>query len=409
MNIAVIGAGISGLSFAKALLHEDEFKVKVFEEKPHIGGIAKVKMVNDFPYHMIGGHCFNSKHQNVLDFVFGCVLEKEHWQKVERKASILFHGKRLGYPIEFSMKELFESEPELAINCVLDYLDAKGEESQDLEEWFINNFGKSLAEQYFIPYNKKIWGREPREMSPNWVVDKLPQPVKRDFVKGLLSEAKDTMPHATFYYPKSGTQNTFIQALAKDIDVELEAKITNIAKLENGKYMVNGQEFDHIVYTGPMDKSNEVFDIDSTEVLSAIAGLNYNKVTTMLWESEPTDYTWTYLPDPDIPFHRLIHIGNFTTEKYPVTITETTGVVSYEDMVKAGKSISMLKSPLDYNVSDHAYVVFDKGIDENKSTIINYFSETNIHFLGRFGQWDYFNMDICILEALKLKEKLMQL
>ena len=66
----------------------------------------------------------------------------------------------------------------------------------------------------------------------------------------------------------------------------------------------------------------------------------------------------------------------------------------------------MLLTPLDYNVSDHAYVVFDKLIDENKSIIKDYFANSNVHFLGRFGQWDYFNMDICMLEAMKLRDML---
>ena len=108
-KIAVIGAGISGLTIAKMMSQVEGFSVSVFEESEDVGGIAKVRMVGNFPYHKIGGHCFNSKHPEVLDFVFDNVLEKDEWNLVERKASILFKGTRLDYPIEFSMKRRFST------------------------------------------------------------------------------------------------------------------------------------------------------------------------------------------------------------------------------------------------------------------------------------------------------------
>lgn len=403
-KIAVIGAGISGLTLAKMMSQEQGFHVSVFEESKDVGGIAKVRMVGDFPYHKIGGHCFNSKHPEVLDFIFNNVLERDEWSLVERKASILFKGTRLDYPIEFSMKKLYETQPELALEFIEDYLNADHKSVDNLADWFVSNFGESLAKQYFIPYNRKIWGRDPSEMSPDWVVDKLPQPNKKSFIEGLLSSASDNMPHSTFYYPKSGSQNTLINALAEGLDIKNSSKVENVKKNEDGSFCILGERFDVVIYTGPMNKAHEVFKVEDAKVLNAINGLKYNKVTTMLWESKPTEYTWTYLPDDDVLFHRLIHIGNFTQNNYPVTITETVGEVSYDDMVEAGKKIDVLLNPLDYNVSEHAYVVFDKKIDENKSIIKDYFEDSNVHFLGRFGQWDYFNMDICMLEAMKLRD-----
>ena len=405
-KIAVIGAGISGLTLAKMMSQVKGFHVSVFEKSEDVGGIAKVRMVGDFPYHKIGGHCFNSKHPEVLDFIFNNVLEKDEWNLIERKASILFKGTRLDYPIEFSMKRLYESQPELALEFIEDYLNADHKKVDNLADWFVSNFGKSLAEQYFIPYNKKIWGRDPSEMSPDWVVDKLPQPNKKSFIKGLFSSASDNMPHSTFYYPKCGSQNRLIDSLASGLNIKKSSKVENIKKDEDGSFSILDERFDIVIYTGPMNKAHEVFNIGDSKVLNAINDLKYNKVTTMLWESKSTDFTWTYLPDEDVLFHRMIHIGNFTQNSYPVTITETVGEVSYDDMVEAGKKIDMLLNPLDYNVSDHAYVVFDKLIDENKSIIKDYFADSNVHFLGRFGQWDYFNMDVCMLEAMKLRDML---
>lgn len=401
MKIAVIGAGISGLSFAK-YAKLNGMNVKVYERDSKIGGIAKVKDANSIPYHMIGGHCFNSKHHEVLDFVFQHVLPIDNWNKLNRRASILFDGHEIPYPIEFSMKDIYKFAPEKAIRYVNDYMSACRSPSDNLESWFVNNFGNSLAKDYFIPYNRKIWGREPSSMSPNWVVDKLPLPNSKSFITGLLDSAKDIMPHSSFYYPKSGTQNTFIEALAEELDITLNCPVQNLSCNSHGQFDIGGELFDKVIFTGELNNIEKVVKVDSEEVRNAISNLEYNKVTTVLWETEETGDTWTYIPCEDILFHRLIHIGNFTDKKINVCMSEAVGEVSYDDMVKAGKKLKRLKKPLDYNVSDHAYVVFNNSIDEDKSKIFEYFSNSNVHLLGRFGQWDYFNMDICIHQAIQL-------
>ena len=51
MKIAVIGAGISGLSFAKyCKIYRKDWEVKVFESLSSHGGIAKVKMIDGIPF-----------------------------------------------------------------------------------------------------------------------------------------------------------------------------------------------------------------------------------------------------------------------------------------------------------------------------------------------------------------------
>ena len=67
MKIGILGAGITGLSAAK-MLHK-HFDVEVLEKNDVCGGIARTKDVNGVAYHKVGGHCFNSKHKEVLNFI----------------------------------------------------------------------------------------------------------------------------------------------------------------------------------------------------------------------------------------------------------------------------------------------------------------------------------------------------
>ena len=67
-----------------------------------------------------------------------------------------------------------------------------------------------------------------------------------------------------------------------------------------------------------------------------------------------------------------------------------------------------LIKPIDFNVSDHAYVVFDDQYKESTDKIFEYLRQVGIKTLGRFGQWEYFNMDVCIFEAMKLAVEINQ-
>lgn len=56
MRVAVIGAGISGLSIAHHL--KEKYEVKIFERDSRPGGLVKCKKVGGALYHMVGGACF---------------------------------------------------------------------------------------------------------------------------------------------------------------------------------------------------------------------------------------------------------------------------------------------------------------------------------------------------------------
>ena len=217
MKIAVIGSGISGLSISRLLSSNNE--VVIFEKNNSHGGIAKTRTVNEISYHITGGHCFNSIHQDVNDFVF-TLMPQHHWHKVERNAVIKFKNLEINYPIEFSIKQIAEYDTELAINMVRDFLNTNDDNNYlNLEDWFRKKFGNTLAEEYFLPYNSKIWNKEPSSMDPAWVKDKLPIPNKLDFFNSLLGQGKDKMPHSNFYYPNSNNQNTFINMLANGLNI----------------------------------------------------------------------------------------------------------------------------------------------------------------------------------------------
>ena len=59
MKIAVLGAGVSGLSAAR-MLKERGCEVMVYEKNNTVGGLARSRMVEGILYDPHGGHIFNS-------------------------------------------------------------------------------------------------------------------------------------------------------------------------------------------------------------------------------------------------------------------------------------------------------------------------------------------------------------
>lgn len=294
-KIGIIGAGISGMSIARLL--KDDFEVEVLEKFNNVGGIARTKDVGGKPYHINGGHCFNSKFDDVLDFVFNTVLDKDKWNYLPRKAEILFKNNWVTYPIEFSIKEIDSFDTSLAFQITKEMFNASYEKGKNLEEWFINHFGLTLAKEYFIPYNTKIWGIAPKNMDNVWIEDekqmKLPVPTKESFYKSLVGKITDKMSHAAFYYPKTNNQNTFIEAIGEGVDILTNYDVKDITK-ENNQWIVNGEKkYDILINTSPLDLIPQILKNIPIKALSCFNKLKYNKVTNIFWETDGSlDITW---------------------------------------------------------------------------------------------------------------------
>jgi protoporphyrinogen oxidase len=240
-------------------------------------------------------------------------------------------------------------------------------------------------------------------MSPAWVEGKLPIPDKSSFFRGLISNEEDKMPHAVFYYPDTNNQNSFIDSLAEGLNIITDYNVASIAKDANGQWVVNNEKkYDLLISTLPLNILPGLISGTPEEVLDNAQKLKYNKVTTMLWETAGTERTWTYIPDTGSLFHRYIHIGNFFSPPQNYTIAEVVGEHSYDEMVKNGKKDPFLVRPLSYHVSDHAYVVFDEHYETATNAVKKYIDEIGLYTLGRFGEWQYYNMDVCIKSSLDM-------
>ena len=99
MKYAIIGGGISGLSIANLL--EKDHEVTIFESDSRPGGMIKCDIINGSLFHRTGGHVFNTKRQDVLDWFWTFFDKEKHFTKAVRNSSVFMpDGKEIPYPIE---------------------------------------------------------------------------------------------------------------------------------------------------------------------------------------------------------------------------------------------------------------------------------------------------------------------
>lgn len=131
-------------------------------------------------------------------------MPKDEWNLYNRRTTLHVNGNVIGQPIEayiwqMKLEDQVEYLKSIAIaGCNL------GEPIPDkFVDWIFWKLGKKIAEDYMIPYNQKMFGKDLDSLGTYWL-EKLPNV---SFEETLLSclerKAYGKDPgHTQFYYPK---------------------------------------------------------------------------------------------------------------------------------------------------------------------------------------------------------------
>jgi protoporphyrinogen oxidase len=411
-NIAIIGAGISGISMARMLA--DKAKVTVFEQKT-IGGLIKCDRVEDILYHRVGGHVFNSKNDEVLDWFWGFFDKEADFIKAKRFAQVYFEGNYIGYPIENHLYQLNKSLFKQVVDDLVNL--SKQSHITNFEDFLLGRFGKTLYEVYFKPYNTKIWNTDLSKVPLDWLEGKLPMPKVSDiFVSNILRNEEAEMVHSTFFYPKVGGSQFIINKLATGLSIVENFTVESIHSADS-KTFINGEgPFDEVIYTGDVRMLPD-FIKDNTGLVpykSDLKKLQSNGTTNILCTCDSTDLSWLYIPEDKYKAHRIIYTGNFSaTNNGSSTPTKrsscTVEFSNYADIEAAKAELKNLPGNLEfisYNYEPNSYIIQDeqtRGLLKNVKDVLKL---SNIYLLGRFAEWEYYNMDKCIEAAMELDKVL---
>lgn len=416
-KIAVIGAGISGISIAAIL--NDYFEVTVIEKNAYIGGLVHCDQEDGYLYHRVGGHVFNSKNQEVLDWFWNKFNKEEEFIQARRNAKIFYKGDFIGYPIENFLYQLEPASVEKILSELIS-IHAAGEKDPmqypHFEAFLLGTFGATLYEMYFKPYNHKIWKTDLTTVSMPWLEGKLPMPKLLEIVtSNIIRQEEATMVHSSFFYPKNGGSQFIADRLAEGLSIQCNSTIQSIVAEKEG-VRIDGVFFDYVIYTGDVRALPQLLTTSSGANYQhdeAIVNLRSNGTSSVLCSCDANDLSWLYIPEPQFKAHRIIYTGNFSPAnnkgefgRSSCTV-EFSGICSFDEMKNELKQLPGNLKPIAFNNEPNSYVIQDPATRDLIYGYKTYLSANNIYLLGRFAEWEYYNMDKAMEAAFHLKKSLL--
>jgi len=422
-SFAVVGAGISGITAAR-LLADLGHNVTIFEKAETPGGLIRCSYHGGALFHRVGGHVFNSKDEKVLNWFQQYFDIDNEFLKADRNAAIYLDGEFVPYPIELNLSSLPEPARTMAINDLVQLAASSisPPPHSTFRKFLLENFGKTLCDLYFFGYNEKIWKTDLSTISTKMLEGKLPMSSPMEIIRENIKGSSDSMVHSQFYYPRRGGSQFLVDRLCEGLRMTTEHVKT--ISVVHDKFIINqdyGSPFDQVIYTGDIRQLNLIADdlfrnaaYTCTALLEEVTKLRSHGTTTMLCECDNNPYSWIYLPSKILLPHRIIMTGNFSPANNPSAIpegrttctVECTGLFSETEMERHLYNLPLKMHPIAYNYCDTTYVVHDSASLVLVSALVDELSCYGFHCVGRFGEWQYYNMDASIASAMRTVEKI---
>lgn len=430
-KIGIIGAGPSGLALSLFLQQDHE----ILEANNHAGGHASSFSTQGFTFDY-GPHILFSKDQEILDFVIASL--GENVSRCRRNNKVYYKNKLIKYPFENDLHHL-----PLADNyaCLRDFLfnpyQANPYPVENMKTWFLAMFGAGMCERYLFPYNEKVW-KLPVEQLSLELADRIPIPNPDDILKSALGYSTEGYLHQLFYhYPKQGGYQAIFESWKTVCPIHYNYKVDRIEKTAQGFFQVSASGQDSRIYQGlvstmPIHQLANCLAWDlPKDIQDALDSLIINAILIASFGMKGQDQqqlTAVYFPESDFWVNRISYPCTFSPKNGPDGYyslqAEITCKVNSELWYQAEEEVlahvrhglqqrgllpsdeSICLQRLDRQAD--AYVVYRVGYETLIEKVRSWFASQGIYLLGRFGNFEYLNVDMATDRALNLARRLNQ-
>ena len=398
-----------GLSAA----HHLDAPYVVHERQPGPGGHVVTVEEDGFRFDRTG-HLLHLRRPDVREWV--TELLGDQLLEVERNSRVFSHGRYTRYPYQANTYGL---PPEIAFECLRTFLEAAEvmdtvPEPATFEEFCLKHFGTGFSEHFMIPYNGKLWGVHPREITADWCTRFVPLPDRDDVLAGAVGlNDRELGYNAVFSYPRLGI-GQLSSALAEGVADHVQYSSAPTAVDWRRRCLRFGDEevpFEVLISTVPLDRLLDLM-VDLPEDVAAARGklrctsLQYLDVA--LDVPCGVDLHWAYVPEPRFPFYRVGCYSNFSADMAPEGCSNLYVELASRDVqdldallpeVAAGLvEMGIISSPSDIRFArlrrlEHAYVLYDHGYAESLDRIRPFLDRNGIISTGRYGGWNYSSME----------------
>lgn len=421
----VIGAGPSGLSVAYALQGD----TLVLEKESDVGGLCR-SIQHEGGVFDIGGHSFHTPHPEVFELVQELLPGGLFLQ--QRDARVYSHRTLIPYPFQKYFDRL--PDPEVVRACEEGLRNARrdGPPPANFEEYILAKFGAGIAEHFMLPYNRKLWARDLKQISCDWTSERVAGARgEEERFETSGGKRRPLQPDTVVGYPRTGGFVEICRAFVPQIPaLRLNTEVTRIDPHRRTATTADGRVYawEFLVSTLPLPVLFRLIDGAPPELVQLTDRLEYLSLRVeLLLTRRPleTPIQRIYCADPALPPHKIAlnHNSSDHLRARPRHAIMAEVSVSPEKAVDPATiapktieflcDIGVLSSPDDIVWTGHVdvkygYPVYTHGLARIVADLKEWLVQRHIYTLGRFGEWEYINSDRCIMKGLTLGRELRQ-
>jgi UDP-galactopyranose mutase len=257
-----------------------------------------------------------------------------------------------------------------------------------------------------------VWQRNLKHIPLSWLEGKLPMPTIEEMIYNNFNHSEEeNMVHSSFYYPKHNGSQFIANRLAENLTIAYNRDISRIEK-KNNQWMVEGEAFDKIIFCGNIKDFPSVFSntLNISRFVQPVEALEYHGTTSVLCEITTNPYSWIYLPDRQYSAHRIICTGNFApSNNKDASLTGTIEFTDYRSLDEIKTNLSKMPfAPvyLTHQYTQYTYPIQGKDTKKLIHDLKKEIENEQVYLLGRFAEWEYYNMDAVMKAAMDLAEKI---
>jgi protoporphyrinogen oxidase len=340
-HIAILGAGPAGLGAAYLLTRERKAAVTLLERQDVVGGLAGsfelAGVRADFGSHRLHPSCEPAILADIRRLLGDDLLDRP------RHGRIRLRGRWIHFPLK-PVDLVFSLPPAFALGTFGDVVrKAVGGGKTGGPESFASvlhkGLGATICRDFYFPYARKIWGREPEELSAIQARRRVKAGSLGKMVKKVLSAVPGLKPKGAgrFYYPRGGfgqiVESYARAAREQGADLRLGASVEAVHLLPEGGAEVEYRtgeatqrvRADHVWSTLPVTHlARAVRPQAPEEVRKACERIGYRSmilIYLVVGRRQFTEYDAHYFPEADVPITRLSEPKNYSTASEPVDRT----------------------------------------------------------------------------------------
>ncbi len=407
----IIGAGISGISYANFTKNE----YLLVEKEKEAGGYCRTIKRNNFVWDY-SGHFFHFQHPELKEFV--CKnIEPSSLRQVEKRTQIYYNGKYVDFPFQ---KNIHQLDKEEFIDCLYDLFSSEHGDVTSFKDMVYANLGKSIAEKFLVPYNEKLYACDLNTLDMNAMGRFFPKADKEDIIRNFRSQDNSSY-NSFFTYPEGGAVE-YVSSLLSNVapnKVCLEEKLVNI-DIEKKIAFTNTRElkYDRLISTMPLPL---LLDMCKLEYRKDAFSCNKVLVFNLGFDTKGNDQTssWVYVPEKEYIFYRFGYYDNimgtgrmslYVEIGFPENAELEKEGVYLEQVLDGLKRMGVITTQklVDYEMilMNPAYVHISKNGIEETLRCKRMLAEKDIYSIGRYGSWTYCSIEDNILEAKELASSL---